>query len=168
MKKNKVKIENSKDAGTINEKNEQLVKVKAFPLTKFLIKLFAAAILITFAVLIFVNQEEAEFAVLLITGSICAIAALVRIVPLLRTLKTHQARLISFCEILLHLVLGAILISSSFVYLKDPNAWYGSFVNDNFNLVVAIILYTRAVSYFWITVLYKERTTKFNFFWQKM
>ena len=163
MKKNKVKLDNNQESAVINEKNEQLVKVKAFSISKFIIKLFAAAILIAFAVLIFVNQEEAQFAVLLITGCVCAIAAIVRIVPLLRTLKTHQARLISFCEISLHLVIGALLIFASFAYLNDPKAGFGLFVNENFHLVIAIILYTRAVAYFWITVLYKEKTTKFNF-----
>ena len=110
-----------------------------------------------------VNKEEAQFAVLLITGSVCAIAAIIRILPLLRTLKTPQAKLISFSEIVLHLVLGSILIVSSFAYLKDSTSGFGRFVNDNFHLAIAIILYTRAVAYFWISVLYKEKTTKFNF-----
>lgn len=164
MKKGKkVKFDSKQEAGIINEKNEQFVKVKAFSISKFLLKLFAAAVLITFAVLIFVNQEEAQFAVLLITGSICAIAALVRVIPLLRTLKTPQARLISFVEILIHLVLGGILITASLAYLKNPNEGFGLFINDHFHLLLAIILYVRGVTYFWISVLYKERTTKFNF-----
>lgn len=162
-KENKVKIDKNQDSAIINEKNEQLVKVKAFSITKFIIKLFAAAILIAFALLIFINQEEAQFAVLLITGCVCAIAAIVRVVPLLRTLKTHQARLVSFGEIVFHLLIGALLIVASFAYLENPNAGFGLFVNENFHLALAIILYTRALAYFWITVLYKEKTTKFNF-----
>ena len=163
MKKNKVKIDKTIEAGIINEKNEQLVKVKSFSITKFIIKLFAAAILITFGVLIFVNPQEAQFAVLLITGCVCVIAALVRIIPLLKTLQTSQAKLISSVEILLHLFIGGVLIVSSFSYLNSPEDGFGVIVNNNFNLAIAIILYTRALAYFWITVLYKERTTKFNF-----
>ena len=162
-KENKVKIDKNQESAIINEKNEQLVKVKAFSITKFLIKLFAAAILIAFAVLIFVNQEEAQFAVLLITGCVCAIAAIVRVIPLLKTLKAPQSKMISFCEIVFHILVGTILIISSFTYLKNPNGGFGLFVNKNFHLAIAIILYTRALAYFWISVLYKERTTKFNF-----
>jgi hypothetical protein len=162
-KENKIKVNKNQESAIINEKNEQLVKVKPFSISKFIIKLFAAAILITFAVLIFINKEEAQFAVLLITGSVCAIAALIRVVPLLRTLKTPQAKMVSFCEIMLHLAVGGLLIIAAFTYLNNPEGAFGLFVNENFHLVVAIILYTRAVAYFWITVLYKERTTKFNF-----
>lgn len=163
MKKNKIKIEKNNEPAVINEKNEQIVKVKPFSITKFVIKLFAAAILIAFAILIFVNPEEAQFAVLLITGSVCAIAAVIRIIPLLKTLQTKQARLVSFAEIVLHLTIGAFLVFSSINYRKKPDGNLGVFVNTNFHLFVAAILYTRAIAYFWISVLYKERTTKFNF-----
>lgn len=164
MKKdNKIKIDKNIENGIINDKNEQLVKVKAFSISKFVIKLFAAAILISFAILIFIRQEEAQFVIMLVTGSVCAIAACVRIIPLLKTLQTHQARMISFIEILFHLAVGAFLIISAFTYIKNPEGTFGLFVNKNFHLFVAVILYTRALSYFWVTVLYKERTTKFNF-----
>ena len=163
MKKNKVKIDKNQEVGMIDEKNEQLVKVKAFSISKFIIKLFAAAILITFAVLIFINEEEAQFAVVLISGSICGIAAMIRVIPLLKTLETPQARIVSFIEILVHLGLAGILISASFISLNNPLDKYSLFVYDYFQLFIAAILYTRALCYFWITVLYKEKTTKFNF-----
>ena len=162
-KQNKVKVEKNVESAVINEKNEQLVKVKAFSISKFIIKLFAAAILITFAVLIYLNKEEAEFAVLLIAGCVCTIAALIRIIPLLRTLKTHQARLITFCEIILHVVIGGLLLFAAFLYLNDSTNPYGLFINEYFYLVIAIILYSRSISYLWVTVIYKEKTTKFNF-----
>ncbi len=162
-KEKKAKVKPTAEYAVVSEKNDQLVKAKRFSLTKFIIEIFAAAMLITFGVIIVVKKEEAQFAILLITGCVAVLAALIRVFPLLRSLQTKQAKIISFIDILIHALLGGYIIFTAFYFLNNPEAKFSTFNNDAYHYYVAVLLYTRAISFFWVTVIYKEKTTKFNF-----
>jgi uncharacterized membrane protein HdeD (DUF308 family) len=162
-KQKKVKVKPTKHNAVINEKNEQLVVAKKFSLTKFLVEVLSASMLIAFGILIFIKQNEAQFVVLLITGSIAVLGALLRIIPLLKTLQAKESKIISLVDILIHSLLGAYLIFAAFYFLNNPEAKFSEVNNNLFHYFVAALLYTRAVTYFWTTVIYKEKTTKFSF-----
>ncbi|MBO5711811.1 MAG: hypothetical protein J6R47_03140 [Acholeplasmatales bacterium] len=162
-KEKKIKAKSTNENAVINEKNEQLVVTKKFSLTKFIIEILSAAMLIAFGILIFIKQNEAQFVVLLITGSVAVLGALLRIIPLLKTLQAKESKIISLVDILIHSLLGAYLIFSAFYFLNNPETKFSEVNNNLFHYFIAVLLYTRAIVYFWTTVIYKERTTKFSF-----
>lgn len=143
--------------------------VEKFNLYKFIFKLFACAILITFGILILVFQQQAIFAIFLVTSIVVLVSALIRIVPLIRTLKTKGAKYVSLAEIGMHILLGLYLILAAFNYIgtelntDGEITGFAKFNEDAYPYILAFILYSRAVSYFWVTVLYKENTDKFKF-----
>ena len=181
-KKNKNKDQNIVDETLFNlnpeeeEKKEKKQKkenkvVKTFNMYKFIFKLIACAILITFGILIWVNKDDAIGAIYLVTGIVCAFAALIRLIPLLRTLKTHRARLILFIEIVFHLLIGAYLIAAAFAHwdaLKDVanvNELKGftKFNLEAYRYILVIIFFTRSFCYYWVTIRFNEETDKVRF-----
>lgn len=148
-----------------------IAAVEKFNMYKFIFKILAFAILITFAVLMWIFQEEAIGAIYLISGIFVAFAAVIRVIPLLRTLKTNRARLISFCEIVLHLIIGAYLIGVSFYHwgkISEVDSineltGFAKFNLDAYKYILVFLLYTRAICYFWVTILYHEQTDKVRF-----
>lgn len=181
-KKNKNKDQNIVDEAlfdlkTDDEKKDKDKKkkeskvAKTFNMYKFIFKLFACAILITFGILIWVNKDDAIGAIYLITGIVCAVAALIRIIPLLRTLKTHRARLISLIEIIFHSLIGVYLIAAAFAHweaLKDVAdlselKGFTKFNLDAYRYILVIIFFTRSFCYHWVTIRFNEETDKIKF-----
>lgn len=145
--------------------------VKTFNMYKFIVKIVVFAILITFGVLMLIFQQQAIGSIYLLTGIVAAFASIIRVVPLLRTLKSAKARLVSFVEILIHLALGAYLIFAAFYHwnvIEDVKeieniTGFAKFNLQAYRFFVVALFYTRVVSYFWVTVLYKEETDNFKF-----
>jgi len=145
--------------------------VKTFNMYKFIIKIVVFAILITFGVLMLVFQDQAIGSIYLLTGIVAAFASIIRVVPLLKTLKSAKARLISFVEILIHLALGAYLIFAAFYHWNIIDEYeslenitgFAKFNLQAYRFFVVALFYTRVVAYFWVTVLCKEETDRFKF-----
>ncbi len=172
-KKNRIEEKNILNDIEEPQKNEIQKKdkgiVEKFKLYKFILKIFAFALLVTFGILILVYKQQAVFAIILITALAAILAALIRIIPLIRTLNTKQAKIISMIEILLHLLVGLYLVFAAFNYVNaEPNeegnmTGFARFNEVAYPYFLAFLLYTRAVSYFWVTVLHRENTDKFKF-----
>ena len=181
-KKNKNKDQNIVDESLFNlnpedEKKDEKKKkkenkvAKTFNMYKFIFKIFACAILITFGILIWVNKDDAIGAIYLVTGIVCAFSALIRLIPLLRTLKTHRARLILFIEIAFHLLIGAYLIAAAFAHWGDlaegtkleELKGFTKFNLQAYQYIVVIIFFTRSFCYYWVTIRFNEETDKIRF-----
>lgn len=165
-----------KDEQQKPEAKEEPVKrehkaVKAFNMYKFIFKIFAFAILLTFGILIWVFKDSAIGAIYLITGVAVAFAALIRVIPLLRTLKSGKARVISLCEIVLHIVIGIYLVGAAFSHWSEISKdldlselqGFAKFNLQAYQYILVILFYTRVLCYFWITILYKEETDRVKF-----
>lgn len=147
--------------------------IKAFNMYKFIVKIIAFAILVTFAIVMIVNKENAVGAIYLISGIVCAFAAIIRVIPLLRTLKSKRAKLVSLIEILVHLVVGAYLIMAAFLHwnimsennLKDLDELTGitKFNLDAYRFIIVFVLFTRGMCYYYITIMCEERTDRMKF-----
>ena len=166
-KKNKTKEVRKEDLvndkeGEDSPKRENKLVV-GFNLYKFILKLVAAVLLLVFGIVILVEQQWAIFALLFTTGAVAGISALVRICLLVKNGKCPQAKRITAVESLIILLLGGFLVGISFVYEKNPENAVAAFTAKNYGIFLALILYVKAVGYFWEQVLYKEKTTKFMF-----
>ncbi|MDE7213728.1 MAG: hypothetical protein K2N42_04035 [Anaeroplasmataceae bacterium] len=133
----------------------------------FWVKIFAAALLLTLGIwlLIDVNTGEklATFLVLMFTGLVAGIFALIRAIPLMRTLKTGKGRLTCIIEIAIHIGLAAGMITAAIFKISNEESKFADFVYKYYRFVIAFFLYTSVVSYFICTVLCKEETDKIKF-----
>lgn len=173
----KKKADDEEEEIVIQKKKESKVDkgnpIKAFNMYKFIVKIIAFAILITFAIVMIVNKENAVGAIYLISGIVCAFAAIIRVIPLLRTLKSKRAKLVSLIEILVHLVVGAYLIMAAFLHwnimsennLKDLDELTGitKFNLDAYRFIIVFVLFTRGMCYYYITIMCEERTDRMKF-----
>ena len=135
----------------------------------FWVKILAAALLITLGIWLIIDvntgQNLAVFLVLLFTGLIAGIFAIIRTIPLMRTLKTGKGRIVCIIEIAIHIALSVGMIFAAIMKIKDreENSGFADFVYKYYRFVIAFYLYTRVVSYFICTVLCKEETSKIQF-----
>lgn len=138
-----------------------------FKTYSFWIKIFAAALLITLGIwlIIDVNTGEkfATFIVLMFTGLVAGVFAIIRAIPLMRTLKTGKGRLTCIIEIAVHLGLAVGMIFAAVIKIGNEKSEFADFVYKFYRFVIAFFLYTRVVSYFVCTVLCKEETAKIKF-----
>lgn len=130
---------------------------------KFWIKIIAAALLIVLGLWILFDNTIAKILVLLFTGLVTGIYALIRVIPLIKTLKTNKARLISLLEIIVDLLLAVYLCFAAINLKENPTSDFAIFNDKYYRFFIAFILYSRTVVYFMCTVLFKEETDKSKF-----
>lgn len=161
-----------KDEKEVEEKKEKGGFVKSFNIYKFIIKVVATAILLTFGIIMLVKQDAAVFALLLICGLVIALAALIRLFSLFKKDKCIEAKRILGVTCLIHLAIGAYIVIAAFTLNKDlaqvdgdvtKLTGFSKFNVEYFALFVAVVLYTQAVAFFWQTVLYKVNAGKVMF-----
>ncbi len=133
----------------------------------FWAKILAAALLITLGVWLIIDvstgEKFATFIVLMFTGLVAGVFAIIRMIPLMRTLKTGRGRLTCIVEIAIHLALSVAMIFAAIVKISNEESRFADFVYKYYRFVIAVFFYTRVVSYFMCTVLFKEETDKIKF-----
>lgn len=133
----------------------------------FWIKIFAAALLLTLGIWLIVDMNTGErfaiFLVLMFSGLVGGIFAVIRMVPLMRTLKTGKGRLTCIIEIAIHIGLAAAMIFAAIAKISNDESSFSDFVYKYYRFAISLFLYTRVVSYFVCTVLCKEETDKIKF-----
>ena len=132
----------------------------------FWFKIIAAALLIAFGLWIIFDPEMATFMVLMFTGLVAGIFAIIRFIPLMKTLKTGRARLVTIGEILIHLGVAAALVYGAINKLtatEEEMSWIAKFIIGNYRFIIAFFFVTRVISYLWCTVLLGEKTDKSKF-----
>ncbi|MBQ9448546.1 MAG: hypothetical protein IJU60_01565 [Acholeplasmatales bacterium] len=142
---------------------------KSFNMYKFILKILIAVILITFGIIMLIKKQDAIFILILMSGAITTLTALIRGIGLFKKDKTPEAKKIQAILCVIHLIIGVYLIIAAVLYNNDYTQ-NGNNLNDfsKFNrqyypLFMAVVLYVQAVMFFWQTVLYKAETTKFMF-----
>ncbi|MDE6241939.1 MAG: hypothetical protein K2M08_05945 [Anaeroplasmataceae bacterium] len=138
-----------------------------FKTYSFWVKIIAAALLITLGVWLIIDVNTGEkfstFIVLMFTGLVAGVFALIRAIPLMRTLKTGKGRLTCIIEIAVHLGLAAAMIFAAIAKISNEESDFADFVYKYYRFAIALFFYTRIVSYFVCTVLCKEETDKLKF-----
>lgn len=138
-----------------------------FKTYSFWIKIFAAALLITLGVWLIIDvntkNEFAIFIVLMFTGLVAGVFAIIRTIPLMRTLKTGKGRLTCIIEVAIHIGLAVGMISAAITKVSQKESDFADFVYKYYRFVIAFFFYTRVVSYFICAVLCKEETDKIKF-----
>ncbi|MDE7264080.1 MAG: hypothetical protein K2N64_05420 [Anaeroplasmataceae bacterium] len=133
----------------------------------FWVKIFAAALLLALGVWLIVDMNTGEkfaiFLVLLFSGLVAGIFAVIRVIPLMRTLKTGKGRLTCIIEIAIHIGLAVAMIFAAIAKVTNEDSQFSDFVYKYYRFAIALFLYTRVVSYFVCSVLCKEETDKIKF-----
>ncbi len=144
----------------------------AFNMYKFIVKMIAFALLVTFGIMILIFQDNSTGAIYLVTGIVAAFSALVRVIPLIKTLKTKRAKLVSLIEILAHILVGGYLILAAFILWGEVNSkdfqtgkynWFNSFNFDAYKYILIALLASRAIIYYFCTIECKEDSDKVKF-----
>jgi len=159
---------------------------KTFKMYQFIFKILIFALLITLAVIMLVMQAEVIGIIYMFAGPLITFSALIRMIPLIKTTKAKPARLILFIQCLIHLVIGGYLIGAAFYHwhelqvyaekladdtaisttdvykkLEEAGDWgWGKFNLEYFAYFLVAFFYTMAGGYFWVTIIYQEKTTK--------
>ena len=132
----------------------------------FWLKIIAAALLIPFAFVIFFSEKWAEFMVLMMTGLVAGIYAIIRFIPLMKTLNSGKSRLVHIGEIIIHIGISVALVYGAIALVinsEEEKNWFVTFVNANYRFIIALFFVTRVIAYFWCTVLFNEKTDKSKF-----
>ncbi|MDE5546392.1 MAG: hypothetical protein K2I88_02895, partial [Anaeroplasmataceae bacterium] len=128
-----------------------------FKTYSFWVKIIAAALLITLGVWLIIDVNTGEkfstFIVLMFTGLVAGVFAIIRAIPLMRTLKTGKGRLTCIIEIAVHIGLAAAMIFAAIAKVSNEESDFADFVYKYYRFAIALFFYTRIVSYFVCTVL---------------
>ncbi|RIA78052.1 hypothetical protein EI71_00629 [Anaeroplasma bactoclasticum] len=185
--KEEKKAKKKEELKEINETLDPTPKTRVgtnFRMYKFIIKIFIFAVLIAFAILMFIYKIELIGAVYMITAVIILFSAIIRLIPLLKTTKSKRARLILLIQCLIHITIGAYLILAAFYHWDKWNQLLaddarantleelyrmsgGKFAEFNvqaYAYILVIFFYTLAMGYFWVTIEFKENS-KSTLFW---
>ena len=159
-----------------------------FKMYAFIIKIIVFAILVVFAILMFIYKDELIGAIYMVSGVMIGFSALIRIIPLVKTSHAKRAKLIAIVQICLHAAISAYLIGAAFYHwnalkeyealdkavkataqtlddkLKLVGADWASFNVEAYAYFLVAFFYTLSFGYFWVTILYKEETRP-SLFW---
>lgn len=189
------KAKEKEELEIINETLDPTPKTRVgtnFRMYKFIIKILIFAILIAFAILMFIYTAELIGAVYMVFGIVILFSGIIRMFPLIKSTKANRARLILFVQCCIHVVIGAYLVLAAFYHWGRLNAiaeeianghkaeyegkslneqldnisggWFAKFNIAAFAYIIVVFLYTLAMGYFWVTIEYKEPSRK-TLFW---
>lgn len=154
------------------EKKESKV-AKNFNMYKFIIKLIAFAILVVFGIMILIFKDNSTGAIYMVTGLVAGFSAIFRLIPLMKTLKTHRGRLVSLIEIIADLVVGVYLVIAAFVLWGQVNSenfqtngynWFNDFNFKAYKYILIALLGSRSIIYYYQVIICEEASTKINFY----
>ena len=154
------------------EKKENTV-VKNFNMYKFIVKLVAFALLVVFGIMILIFNDNSTGAIYMVTGLVAAFSALFRIIPLMKTLKTHRARMVSLIEIIADCVVGVYLVIAAFILWGQVNSedvavngynWFNKFNFTAYKYILIALLASRSVIFYYQVIICQEASTKVNYY----
>ena len=148
---------------------------QTFNIYKFIVKIVATILLLTFGIIILIYRDStALFALYIITGGVTTFQALIRSIFLFKKSRNNRAKAVTAVELVLEFLLGLFFIFGAIAqymvnietndnkqsqFIHD----YVKFVNDYYPLFTAIIFYVGSMSYFWRTILLSDQSDKFKF-----
>jgi len=145
-----------------------------FNLYKFIVKIVATILLLTFGIIILIYRDStALFALYIITGGVAVFQALIRTIFLFKKTRNPRAKIVTGIELIIEFVVGAFFIFAAFSQFTVNNDSdhkasqfiydFVKFANENYPLFAAILFYVGSMSYFWRTILLNDTTDKFKF-----
>ena len=140
-----------------------------FNVYRFLIEIFAFALLLTLGIIILVNKDDAMVAIFIIISGITLLLLLFRLIVLLKTRKTDPKLSISYkiiiIEFIVQFVVSVLFILAAVATHKSDDsrtlAKIANHFDKYFSPYTALILYSAAVSYFTRAIIFKESESKF-------
>lgn len=127
---------------------------KLFSNYGWLVKFIGAALLIAFGLVVKFVQGSEDF-ITILAGFIIVIAALFRVVPLMKTLHRELLRTINLIEIIANVIVGGFFLYWGF---SGQNS-----LGNLFGYLIGAILYARGLIFFVSTVLLGEKTEQAKF-----
>lgn len=165
-----------KDEATL-EMNDEVVELeniekpkKDFTIPTFIFKIIVSVLLISFAILLFVEKDKAFFIIFITTASVVLLVGLVRIVALIvRKEENDKVKKLVLILSAIHAAIAIYLIIAGIIYNKEANgnegfSEFSLWNRKNYPMFLAAILYSESVGYFMNTTLFKKNSTKL-FFW---
>ncbi|MCR5350026.1 MAG: hypothetical protein K6E20_03440 [Acholeplasmatales bacterium] len=144
---------------------------KEFSVYRFIIEIFAAALLITLGIIILVNVNDAMAAIFIIISTITLLLMLFRIIVLLKTRKKDKKSSASYkiiiVEFIVQFVISILFIIAALATIKskDSDSKTLEDIKDHFDKYfapyTALLLYSASVSYFVRAIIFSESESKF-------
>lgn len=127
------------------------------------LKIIGAALLLVLGLWICFDRALGETIVVGFTGAVVVIYALIRIIPLIKTLKSKRSVAINIIEMVFDFIVGILLFVAAIMIQKDSENWFAEFMGNYYKYFLGAVLYLRGVTFFVETVLYKEQTDRYKF-----
>ena len=132
----------------------------------FIVKIFAAAILLVVGLWMIFDRSAAEKVIVSISGAAIIILCLARFIYLVRTKDLEKKYKTAVCiELIIDFVAGVFLIIAGIYYQKNNDTTKGfvKFIRKNYRFFVGSVLYLRGIMHFYETGFLKHKTTIVNF-----
>lgn len=130
---------------------------------KFWIQAISAAILLIIGIWGIIDRDFLVPIVVGVTAAAILIFAVIRFIPLMKTLQTTRSRFLTIGEIAINILVGILLFYGSIMIFKDADEGFGKFMTNYYKYFLGGILYIRGLCYFICTVLFKEETDQIKF-----
>lgn len=154
------KKDGKKEVEKVIERDLELNPIKG---VRFWLFLLACALLLVVGLWIIFDKTMGTKISLGFTGVAILLFGLIRIVPLVKSVKSTKAKWVSLLEIFVDLLIGGAVFAVAILFEKNGESNLTKFVNNNYKYILGIVFYLKAVFYFVNTSLLKEETTKFEF-----
>mgnify|MGYP000387081873 FL=1 len=128
---------------------------------KFWFKIFGAILLIILGFFLLFRQSDSQIIVLMFTGGVFSLYAVMRVIPLMRTLERGWSRVLCFIEVLFDLAVGILLIALSVQQFGDEQTGIVKYFVEHYNILIGVVLWLRGFVYFTTTILFGEKTDRF-------
>ena len=161
----KLKKENRKENNKAKRKNAAKKTVETYSTYKFIVKILAAALLIVFAIVLLVEKTNSIFTILLVTGIVPIIVAVIRLFYYLINKKklNKNSRNVTFVVTIIQVVIATYLIISAIAYKDDATSKFSDFNRKYFSIFLAGLLCIESIGYFMNSILFNIKSTKFMF-----
>lgn len=132
---------------------------------KFWVQAISAAILLVVGIVGILNPAFLVPLVVMISGGAIIVFAVIRFIPLMKTLKTGKSKLLTFVELSINAAIGVVLFYGGLILFKDNDnvEGFAYFAKNYYRVLIGIVLYLRAVCYYICTILFKEETDGIKF-----
>lgn len=146
------------------KKNDSIIKINPIHSYKFWFKIFGAVLLVILGFILLFQKQAATSIVLMFTGGVFSLYAIIRVVPLMKTLEKGSSKVLCFVEILIDLIIGVLLIFLSIKNFGDEQTGIVKFASENYNILIGFVLWLRGFVYFVSTILFAEKTDNIQLF----
>ncbi len=146
------------------KKNDSLIKLNPIHSYKFWFKIFGAVLLVILGFILIFQDEAATAIVLMFTGGAFCLYAVIRVVPLMKTLEKGSSKALCLLEIVLDFIVGVVLIFLSIKNFGDNLEGFAGFASEHYNVLIGFVLWLRGFVYFISTILFAEKTDKIQCF----